>query len=77
MALSCAIFFVPAGELEPTVAPITIVDDCSHLTLVEINKIANNTGIISSIRKFVTNSVLNLNTVTSNSDNFYLIECLL
>jgi hypothetical protein len=52
MALSCAIFFVPAGELELTVALITIVDDCSHLTLVEINKIANNTGIISSIRKF-------------------------
>jgi hypothetical protein len=50
MALSCAIFLVPAAELEPTVAPITIVDDCSHLTLnsvVEINKIANNTGIIS------------------------------
>jgi hypothetical protein len=45
---------VPA-ELEPTVEPITIVDDCSCLTVnsvVEINKIANNTGIISSYSKF-------------------------
>jgi hypothetical protein len=54
MALSCAIFSSCSSELEPTVAPITIVDDCSHLTLnsvVEINKIANNTGI-SSYSKF-------------------------
>jgi hypothetical protein len=40
MALSCAIFFGScSSELELTVAPITIVDDCSHLTLNSVKSI--------------------------------------
>jgi hypothetical protein len=81
MALSCAIFLAScSSEPKPTVDTVTIDDDYSYLavnSVGEINKIGNNTGIITSYSKFNgfnISSFLNLNTVTSNSDNFYLIE---
>jgi hypothetical protein len=81
MALSCAIFFVSCcSESESTVEPITIVDDYSYLTIKsvgEVNKIGNNSGISTSYSKFngfTISAFLNLNTVTSNSDNLFLIE---
>jgi hypothetical protein len=58
----------------------TIVANFSYLTINsigEVNKIGNNTGAITSYSKFNgfnSNAFLNLNTVTSNADDFFLIE---
>lgn len=58
----------------------TIVANFSYLTINsigEVNKIGNNTGGNTSYSKFNgfnSNAFLNLNTVTSNADDFFLIE---
>lgn len=80
MALGCAIFFSCSSEPASTVKPITIDDDGSYLTMNsvgEVNKTGDNSGIITSYSKskgFNISAFLNLNTVTSNSDNFVLIQ---
>jgi hypothetical protein len=83
LALNCAIFFMSCSSepsSEKQVEPVK--DDYSYLVVNatgKINKIGNNTGIIttySEFKGFNTTAFLNLNTVTSNSNKIFLIESL-
>jgi hypothetical protein len=83
LALNCAIFFIScSGEPSSESEVKQVKDDFSYLSVNstgKINKIGNNTGIISTYSEFNgfnTSAFLNLNTVTSNSNKIFLIESL-
>jgi hypothetical protein len=73
-------FFLSCASDSPSADVNQVKDDFSYLvvnSLGKINKIGNNTGVISTYSEFNgvnSSSFLNLNTVTSNSNKIFSIE---